>query len=193
MKRKIVGIMLREFELKFRGLLTYGTREEIITKVLRNYDVDVICIPMDFEGSNKSEEGMNKEFEKVKRVLEICDAIIFPGAIDTNEIDCKVLRYLHEIDKPTLGICSGIQLMGKAFGGEIVECDANEIHDDPAEYAHDIEIDSNSKLYEILGETRIKVNSRHHECVKHTNLTCSAKSKENIIEALEDKNKKFFV
>ena len=56
-----------------------------------------------------------------------------------------------------------------------------------------IEIEKDSKLYEILGETTIEVNSRHFDCVEYTDLDCVAKAEDGLIEAIEDKSKKFFI
>ena len=39
----------------------------------------------------------------------------------------------------------------------------------------------------------IDVNSRHMDYVKYTDLMVSAYSRDNIIEAVEDKNHKFFL
>lgn len=58
---------------------------------------------------------------------------------------------------------------------------------------HEISIKTDSKLYEILGEERIKVNSRHGKCIPYTSLSQVAYSEEGIIEAVEDRTKKFFI
>lgn len=56
-----------------------------------------------------------------------------------------------------------------------------------------MKIKENSKLYEILSSEKIKVNSRHRKCIKETKLDCVAYSEDGIIEALEDKKKRFFI
>lgn len=48
-------------------------------------------------------------------------------------------------------------------------------------------------LYNILGENRIKVNSRHNKHIVYTDLDCVAYSKDGILEGVEDKTKKFFI
>ncbi len=86
--------------------------------------------------------------------------------------------------------------MGQAFNGNVVLGGAANVgnHDAPYEkYVHTVNIDKNSKLYEIIGAEEIKVNSRHTDCVEYTDLTCVAKSNKGIMEAIEDKTKRFFL
>lgn len=66
-------------------------------------------------------------------------------------------------------------------------------HNSEKDYVHDVTINKNSMLYKILGEERIKVNSRHNKCVPSTKLDISAYSEDGIIEGIEDKTKKFFI
>ena len=47
--------------------------------------------------------------------------------------------------------------------------------------------------YEILHVEEILVNSRHDNYVYETELVCSARSEEGVMEAIEDKSKKFFM
>ena len=58
---------------------------------------------------------------------------------------------------------------------------------------HDIEVEKNSKLFEIIGESKVKTNSSHHQAVKRVgdNLTICAKASDGIIEAVENPNHNF--
>ena len=70
-----------------------------------------MCIPLDFEN--------DKEFDT--NLIEKCDGIILPGGKTRHELDNKIVKYLYEIDKPTLGICLGMQLMCMTFNNNNIK------------------------------------------------------------------------
>lgn len=119
------------------------------------------------------------------------DGVILPGGIVEEDNTLDLIKYLHKIDKPTLGICLGMQEMGKALKGIIVR-NENDNHLSKMKYSHEINIRRNTKLYSILKKDKILVNSRHLYKVlvdeKYISATCN-----EVIEAIEDKNKRFFV
>ena len=181
---KTIGIVLREWRADVREIPLYAVRTDLIA-FLRKYKINAIAIPVIYDSKN--------EFEKIKEIIDFCDGIIFPGGKYIKEIDLKIMKYLYEQDKPTFGICLGMQIMGATFNGGIRETIKDKNHNSEKEYVHEITIDKNSRLYEIIGMEKIKVNSRHGKCVPHTKLDCVAYSEDGIIEAIEDKTKKFFI
>lgn len=126
--------------------------------------------------------------KKLEEVILLCKGFILQGGDNYNTYDLEIVKYLYEHDIPTLGICLGMQMMGKILKGKLYKV-KNHLSQDL--YVHDINIKENTKLYEILNKKTIKVNSRHKEALK--GIEASAISNDNVIEAIEDKNKKFFI
>ncbi len=104
---KTVGIILREWTADVRKIHFYGVRRDLI-EFLRGYEINAIAIPVVYENKD--------EFINIKEIIDNCDGIIFPGGKYVKDIDREVMKYLYEQDKPTLGICLGMQIMGETFG-----------------------------------------------------------------------------
>lgn len=125
-----------------------------------------------------------------KKLIDLCDGIIFQGGDDFEQYDFDALKYIHKIDKPVLGICLGMQLMGVLFNGSMIDINN---HKKKLSYAHNVTINRNSKIYNIFKTNNIKVNSRHKSIIKDTKLKIVGISNDGYIEALEDPSKKFFI
>lgn len=182
--KKTLGIILRENVSDYNEIPLYACRRDMI-QFLKKYDINIIGIPIIF--------GNENEFEKIKETIDLCDGIISPGGSKIHDIDYKIIKYLHEIDKPTLGICLGMQIMGKLFNEKVRTKIESGKHYSEKEYVHDVRIKKDSLLYKIIGEETITVNSRHKRQIPYTNLDCVAYSEDNVLEAIEDKSKKFFI
>lgn len=110
-------------------------------------------------------------------------------------------------DKPYLGICNGMQLLNILQGGSAIQhipdhkefIDHEQSHDenfkDYGKAYHDVIVEKGTKLYDIVGADKIKVNSSHHQAAKAIGkgLIVSGKSPDGIIEAIENPNHKFCV
>ena len=128
--------------------------------------------------------------DNYKYLISIGDGIIFQGGDDFDCYDMDAIKYCYDINKPVLGICLGMQLMGVMFEGTLIDISN---HKKKLDYAHEVRINKNSKLYNIFKTDIIKVNSRHKFIIKNTKLSISSLSKEGYIESVEDTNKKFFI
>lgn len=81
--------------------------------------------------------------------------------------------------------------MGKTFGGYAIKKVNN--HRISKDICHKITINKNSILFKILNKEEIMVNSLHSFAISNTSLDISAYSSDGIIEAVESKNRKFFL
>lgn len=117
----------------------------------------------------------------------------------TPERDCfeiPLCQFALKNNLPVLGICRGIQIIAVASGGSIYQdmaCLGNSIikHMQSASRRHPthfIQIKKDTLLHRILGCETCRVNSFHHQAVSRPGDTfvVSAKSKDGVIEAIED-------
>lgn len=126
--------------------------------------------------------------KNLKEAISLCSGFILQGGDNYSSRDLEIVKYLYDNDIPTLGICLGMQMMGKVLKGKFYKV-KNHLSSDL--YVHDVNILENTKLYEILNKKTIMINSRHKEAIKE--IKYSAISSDNVIEAIEDKDKKFFL
>ncbi len=175
-KIKTIGIIIREF--KENNIEFIGTRYDLFNS-LYQFNVNLIGIPI------------NIDYNKLIESVNLCDGIILSGGENFHENDFKLIKYLVEKNIPTLGICLGMQSMAEYFNNrrEIVVTN----HYSTNKYVHKIKIKRGSKLYKILNKDEILVNSRHHTAIPYTSMVVSAKSEDNIIEAVELSNLNFFI
>lgn len=132
-----------------------------------------------------------KTLDEFIKVVNICDGFILQGGNSYEDNEIEYVKYLYENNIPTLGICLGMQMMGLMDGS--LNNIGNLSHKSKELYVHEIKIDKNSKLYNTLNKEKIIVNSRHVDSIESTKLNVVAKSNDNIIEAIEDSNKNFFI
>ncbi len=107
------------------------------------------------------------------------------------------------MDLPVLAICRGMQLLNVHRGGTLIqhlELPKYGKHDteleDKGTVAHEVLVEPHSQLAEIAGTTRLQVNSRHHQAVKHLGegLRISARdSEDGTVEAIELTDHSFVV
>ena len=179
MKKKI-GILVRP------NLDRLTINRELSDKIIQYHCIPVGIIPTCDEGHMSPEA-----FQDMIDMINLCDGIILQGGTDYYDYDIRTVQYLYQRDIPTLGICLGMQTMGCAYGGKLGKIDTQN-HYQLVDYVHPVSIGKNSKLYSILKKDVIMVNSRHHEQLLNTDLSVVAAS-EQIIEAVEDPAKKFFI
>lgn len=96
---------------------------------------------------------------------------------------------------PTFAICRGLQLLNVALGGSLVQ-DIPSQHPGPLDHdpkgprtarVHEVDIEAGSALARMLGTTRLRVNSFHHQAADRVaeGLRATAWAPDGIIEGLE--------
>lgn len=134
-------------------------------------------------------ELSSEEKEIINISLDGCDGLMFPGGIKFTPYDRYLLEVAIEKKIPVLGICLGMQMMS-CYNEDInlfdVETDINHYQESDLGFTHKVIIDKNSKLYNIVGEEEILVNSFHKRSVSENGIyEVKAKSEDGIIEAIE--------
>lgn len=97
---------------------------------------------------------------------------------------------------PILGICRGIQILAAALGGKLYQDILTQHGPDSlqhsqsggrAERSHEVTIEEGTLLHSIFGESRIAVNSFHHQAVRSVpdGFRVSASAPDGIIEGME--------
>ncbi len=118
-----------------------------------------------------------------------------------DEVEWQLLTDALERDLPVLAICRGMQLLNAHHGGTLIQHLGSTRHDtefaDKSAVAHDVILEPASYLAEIVGTTRLSVNSRHHQAVDRIGegLRVSARDEAdpNVIEAVEQPNRRFLI
>lgn len=157
------------------GISDEGNEISYFYKNFLKMDFDYLFIPL----TNMTD---------IKNKIKKCSGIIMQGGDDFLNIHKEIVKYLYECDIPLLAICMSMQAMGVLFGGKLIKV-LN--HKSKNNYVHSVTIYPNTLLYKIIKKEKIMVNSSHKEALIKTNLQVSAYS--NCIEAIEDKQKKFFL
>ena len=174
---KKIGIVIRDFKENSKEFV--GCRKDVVD-AFSKYPVEIILIPIYLD------------FNKVLYLVNLCDGVVLTGGDHFVSNDFLLVNYLYQRNIPTLGICLGMQAMALSFGNG-VEIDVSSFHDKNNNDTHHIIIKKNTLLSEIVHEECILVNSRHKTAISRTDLGVSAKSEDGVIEAVEDKHKRFLL
>lgn len=159
----------------------------------------------------KDQEGAKAELSKVDCLImtggEDIDPSYYneepdPALEDVNKerdvSDMAMLQEAIDEDMPVLCTCRGAQVLNVLSGGSLYQDipstpefkDSGILHRDPEEIDftyHELTIEEDSLLAKIVGETRLNVNSWHHQGLKDIgeNLKVTAHSDDNMVECIE--------
>ncbi|MBV6397509.1 MAG: Gamma-glutamyl-gamma-aminobutyrate hydrolase PuuD [Anaerolineales bacterium] len=121
---------------------------------------------------------------------------------ERDAIELPLLRAALNADKPTLGICRGLQVMNVALGGTLYTHILDQLpgalqhdwHDKPrSTLAHPVRVEEGTRLAEILSAPMLKVNSLHHQGIQKLapGLKATAYTPDGLIEGIELPENKF--
>jgi len=158
---------------------------------------------------------------EIAKLVTSCEGILLPGSpadVDPQKfgaerhsktaaadpgrdnIDELLLQDAHNLHKPVLGICYGLQSLNVWRTGTLVQHIENTSVNHEAgrkvEFAHDVEVASGSRLSRLLGPALVRVNSSHHQSadLPGDGLRVVAQCPEDgIVEALEGTSTDHFV
>lgn len=195
MAKPIIGIVEYPYEDK-DGDLIYEVLTPVIESVSKAGGRAVGIFPTqvaNFQGERLRNipDLTNEEKMDIVDSIEMCDAIIKPGALKLFGFDRFIYGYTLEKNMPYLGICAGMQIMahhGKDWiENKKIETDINHKVSD-LKYAHEA-ILLPSKLKSMLKKDRIMVSSRHGYMIPDRGVhNISAVAPDGVIEAIENPN-----
>ena len=137
--------------------------------------------------------------------LEMCNGLLIPGGFKVLPEFFKIIDYFYQSKKPIFGICLGMQMLcmysvNKNSNKYILESANNHwpidlFRDNVTDVVHKDFVSKDSKLYEIIGEEEIMVNSVHHYTVNDVGslFRVSIKSEDDLIEGIEYKDDDRFI
>ena len=127
------------------------------------------------------------------------------GSVDRprDQSELWLTRRAFDDDLPVLAICRGVQMLAVALGGTLVQDISAQVpsalrHDfhggHPRNYlGHEVIVEHGTRLADILGAERTRVNSLHHQSVRDVPpaLQVAARAPDGVVEAVEAPAKRF--
>lgn len=186
----------------FQGYHRSYVNEDYVQAVIANGGVPLI-IPVT---SNE---------EVIKSQINTVDAVILSGGNDIDPrnyhenttlesddlmpswdwFDLQVVQLAERANKPILGICRGAQIINVAHGGSLYQdlkyrqhtSLQHLYHDHPDQVTQTISINTGSKLAHIFGQTKLAINSFHHQAIHRLgrHLQATAWAEDGVIEGFE--------
>ncbi len=186
--------------------ITDCSKYHIYEKWIRDYNPTIETVKLsekkqnfdDFKGCSgivfSGGEDVHPRFYKKPEYYEFCYADDVNEARD--EFELKLMQIAENQQVPVLGICRGLQLINVYFGGTLIpdipiwgKWNHSKLFDNSDRYHH-VEIDSNSALFQIIGQQKGEINSNHHQSAEiiGKGLVVNAFSADGVIEGLEYQN-----
>ncbi|HOS18672.1 MAG TPA: gamma-glutamyl-gamma-aminobutyrate hydrolase family protein [Clostridia bacterium] len=152
-----------------------------------------------------------------EELMKLVDGFIIPGGADVaplfygeqpylkvsrtcrrnDEFEVALIHDAIRQKKPILGICRGIQVINVSFGGTLYQDIPTQAKSEICHYqdaaakgemTHSVTLEEDSYLFSILKQSKIDVNSYHHQAVREAapGLRAVAFAPDGVIEAIEN-------
>ncbi|HZL74809.1 MAG TPA: gamma-glutamyl-gamma-aminobutyrate hydrolase family protein [Propionibacteriaceae bacterium] len=144
--------------------------------------------------------------KRLQQRFWMADAILLPGGGDLSPrwygeqphptlynvdetqdaFDLALARWAIADRIPLLAICRGNQVVNVALGGTLVQDMTEEIGRNHRNFVHDIELDAESPLRQVVADDQITISCSHHQCIAvlGDRLVAAAHAADNTIEAV---------
>lgn len=204
MSKPIIGI-IGKVQPKYDEDLWHRIDEtdEIRYLVVKSGGIAIMLLPtepiMQFNDNDiKDEKQLTKEeIKDLYTQMEFCDGFILQGGLYSCNYEIEIAKRALELNKPILGICAGFNNILRALGSDVL-LDKSKSHDHyDINYRHKINIEKDTKLYNLIGKESITVNSIHSMIATKEMVEPFAKissySEDKLVESFEVPNEKFVI
>jgi putative glutamine amidotransferase len=200
---------------KIRVGIPYRTKKEELSNKRDAYDKYLAAVKS--AGAEPVEISLGLTPEELLDISDTLDAVVLTGSPADVEpslfhaarnpktaepdaarerTDFALLDHAITEQKPVLAICYGVQSLNVFLGGPLVQDIPSEIHTkiqhswtghEGPEPHHEVTFDAGSRLAQMAGATKARVNSSHHQSVLRPgrDLRVVAHAPDGVIEAVE--------
>jgi putative glutamine amidotransferase len=186
------------------------------------WELDAALVPVDYVRAVERAGGrpllVPPAADGVDETLDALDGLILSGGSDLDpelygqdahpettgvvlerdRAELALLEAALERDLPVLAICRGSQVLNVALGGDLVQHLPEVVGDEkhkhtPGSFAdHDVEVEKDTRLVEIVGD-HAPVKSHHHQGFGRIGegLRVAARAEDGTVEAVEDPSRRF--
>jgi len=130
----------------------------------------------------------NKDKQILEEQIKLCSGVIMPGGTVMHEYDKYVCEYCNRNNIPLFGICMGMQIMCN-YNNDNKNIKIEDGIDRSEMINHNLTIDKDSILYNIIGKEEIEVNSFHRYKVSNSGSYKVSARNNDVIEAVEKEGK----
>ena len=184
----IIGIVGEERLYRGKKLVIFN--DNVLDLIMKNRAIPLGLLPTNIDVKKKLSQ---LEKDDLHIMIDSCSGVILQGGKNIYGYQIEAVNYIREKNIPVLGICLGMEIMALSAKGKKERLN-DEFHRQGDSYAHPVRIDHASKLYSIIGEDEIMVNSNHICHVEDAGeYVVSSKYDEQIIEAIELPDKLFHI